>query len=70
MGRPRARAHSSEASSTAAAPSVRGVLLPAVMVPPLPGSNTGFSLPSFSRVVSRRRLLSSLTPCQGITRSR
>ena len=51
-------AQSSEQSSTAEAPSVSGVLLPAVSVPFGPRSNTGFSFASCSRVVSGRMLLS------------
>ena len=45
----------SVATQIAAAPSVRGELLPAVSVPrPLLRSNTGFNLASFSIDVSRR----------------
>ena len=54
----RSAAQASEHSSTAEAPSVNGVLLPAVSVPFGPRSNTGFSFPSCSRLVSARRLLS------------
>ena len=62
-------AQSSDASSTADAPSVSGVLLPAVSVPPGPRSNTGLSFASCSRLVSVRMLLSRLTPWNSTTRS-
>ena len=57
-------AHCSEVISTAEAPSVSGVELPAVMVAS-PASflpKTGFRLPSFSTVESGRMLLSLVRP--------
>ena len=48
------------ASSTAAEPSVIGVLLPAVSVPS--AANEGLSFASFSRLVSARTLLSACSP--------
>ena len=54
MGNERSRAQASLASSTAAAPSVSGVLLPAVSVPALLVSNTGRNFESFSAEVSAR----------------
>ena len=47
------RAQSSDASRTAAAPSVNGVLLPAVIVPAPDLSNTGLRADNFSNVLSR-----------------
>ena len=49
---PRDFAQASEASSTHDAPSVSGVLLPAVSVPAALRSYTGFSAASFDSVVS------------------
>ena len=55
------------ASSTALAPSVSGVLLPAVSVPS--AAKLGRSLPSLSRLVSVRTLLSVFRPRYSTTRS-
>ena len=63
-----AAAHSSELSSTTAAPSVSGVELPAVIVPCSP-PKTGLSLASFSAVESARRFWSRVTPMNGVMRS-
>ena len=70
-GSPRSAAHSSEEMSTADAPSVSGVELPAVMVGSAsrPRPKTGLSLPSFSAVESARRLVSRVTPLNGVIRS-
>ena len=64
LGRP-----SSEASSTAAAPSVSGVELAAVSVPRSDFSNEALSVAIFSRLISSRMLLSRNTPANGTTRS-
>ena len=50
-----------------AAPSVSGVLLPAVMVASPPVENTVRRLDSFSRELSARTLLSRLTPPVGMS---
>ena len=62
-------AHSSEASSTADAPSVSGVLLPAVIVPVFVRSKTGLSFANCSGLVSGRILLSRVIPWYSTTRS-
>ncbi len=68
-GRARARSpHSSVPSSTAEAPSLSGVELPAVIVPSSP-PKTGFSFASFSTVESGRRFWSRSSPRYGVTRS-
>jgi len=54
----RSRAQASDASNTADAPSVSGVEFPAVRLPAPDVSKAGRNLPSFSRVVSLRILLS------------
>ena len=61
IGRPRSFAHSSDASSTAEAPSDSGVELPAVIVPFSP-PKTGLSFASFSSDVSGRRFWSRSSP--------
>ncbi len=63
------RAQSSDASSTAAAPSVSGELLPAVSVPAGLESKAVLRVESFSSEVSPRTLLSRCKSPNGITRS-
>jgi len=63
----RSAAHSGVASSTALAPSVSGVLLPAVSVPS--AAKLGRSLASFSALLSARILLSLFSPRYSTTRS-
>ena len=60
-------AHASELSSTAEAPSVSGVELPAVIVAPSPLPKTGLSFASDSTVESGRRLESRSSPRNGVT---
>src|SRR3970282_671410 len=67
IGIPLDEAQSSEASSTQAAPSVSGELLPAVSVPA--ASNAVLKDCRFSRVVSARTLLSLERLLNGATRS-
>ncbi|MPN00737.1 hypothetical protein SDC9_147933 [bioreactor metagenome] len=68
-GRCRARAQPSSASSTTAAPSLRGEELPAVIVAPGPAPKTIGSPASFSRVLSGRSDSSRTTPRCAVTRS-
>src|SRR5258706_5641600 len=65
----RSRAHLSEASSTAEAPSVSGELLPAVSVPAGDGSNPLRSEASFSIEVSPRTYWSRFKSINSQTRS-
>jgi len=69
IANPRFSAQRSLASRTHDAPSVSGVLFPAVSVPSSERSNTGRKAPSFSMLVSARMLLSLRRPANGITRS-
>ncbi len=62
-------AQSSLASSTAAAPSVSGVLLPAVSVPALLVSNTGAAWPAFPPRYRRARCCRDPARRKGTTRS-